>query len=87
MESSLVHSQLGIQLHEQEELYSMQGPDLPLVPPQQAARHFAVACGVFFSIAMLCKYGLTPERPSVPREYPYEGLVKELGGLEANKVR
>lgn len=65
----------------------MQGPDLPLVPPETAARHFAIACGVFFGIAMLCKYAFIPERPSVPREYPYDGLVKELGGLEANKVR
>ena len=26
-----------------------------------------------------------PERPVVPRQYPYDGLVKELGGLEENK--
>lgn len=65
----------------------MQGPDLPVVPPQVAARHFAVAVSIFVGIALSCKYALTPERPSVPREYPYDGLVKELGGLEANKVR
>jgi len=27
-----------------------------------------------------------PERPAVPRSYPYDGLNAELGGLEENKV-
>lgn len=35
---------------------------------------------------MLTAYALTPDIPVVRREYPYEGLVKELGGLEENKV-
>lgn len=35
---------------------------------------------------MLFAYAVTPQKPVVSREYPYEGLVNELSGLEENKV-
>lgn len=74
------------QLHEQEELYSMWGPDAPHVPPPTALLHFTIATLGFVTFGFACKYILIPERPSIPRQYPYDGLVKELGGIEENKV-
>ena len=74
------------QMHEREEMYSMWGPDIPHVAPATALRHFAIAVSGFVAFGLLCKYALVPERPAVPRQYPYDGLVKELGGLEENKA-
>lgn len=74
-----------LQVHEKEEIYSMWGPDPPKMPPSTALFQFGVAATVFGSI-MLAAYALTPEVPVVRREYPYDGLVKELGGLEENRV-
>ena len=73
-------------MHEQEEVLSMWGPDIPVVPAPTAARWFAIATLGFVSFGVLCNYG-HPEMPAVRREYPYGGLVTELGGLEDNKVR
>ena len=63
----------------------MWGPDPPKVPPKTALFQFSLAAAVFGGI-MLFAYAATPERPVVPRQYPFDGLVKELGGLEENKV-
>ena len=74
------------QMHEREELFSMWGPDIPHVDPSTALRHFTIAASGFVAFGLLCNYVLIPERPAVPRQYPFDGLVKELGGLEENKV-
>jgi len=74
------------QPHELEEKFSMWGPDIPHVDPSTALRHFTIAASGFVAFGLLCKYALVPERPAVPRQYPFDGLVKELGGLEENKV-
>ncbi|KAI0775174.1 hypothetical protein BD413DRAFT_603149 [Trametes elegans] len=76
----------GEPLHEQEEILSMWGPDVPVVPPYTALRWFSVAVLGFVSFGVFCNYA-HPEMPAVRREYPYDGLVKELGGLEENKAR
>ena len=73
-------------MHEHEEMYSMWGPDIPHVPPATALNHFAIAFSGFVAFGLLCKYALVPDRPAVPRQYPFDGLVKELGGVEENKV-
>lgn len=73
-------------MHEREELFSMWGPDIPHVDPSTALRHFTIAASGFVAFGLLCNYVLIPERPAVPRQYPFDGLVKELGGLEENKV-
>ena|SRR5712675_1261895 len=73
-------------MHEHEELYSMWGPDIPHVDPSTALRHFIIAISGFVTFGLLCNYALVPERPAIPRQYPFDGLVKESGGLEANKV-
>jgi hypothetical protein len=75
------------QVHEHEEMYSMWGPDIPHVNPATALRHFTIAVSGFVAFGLLCNYVLVPDRPAVPRQYPFDGLVKELGGLEENKVR
>ncbi|KAI0707326.1 hypothetical protein C8Q76DRAFT_696541 [Earliella scabrosa] len=74
------------QLHEQEEVLSMWGPDVPVVPPQTAARWFSIAVLGFVSFGVLCNYA-HPEIPAIRREYPFSGLVSELGGYEENQAR
>ena len=74
-------------MHEREELYSMWGPDVSHVNPNTALYHFTLAFGGLTAFGFLCNYALVPERPAAPREYPFDGLVKELGELEENKVR
>ena len=74
------------QMHEREEMYSMLGPDIPHVDPATSLRHFTVAFSGFVAFGLLCNYVLVPDRPAVPRQYPFDGLVKELGGMEENKV-
>ena len=64
----------------------MWGPDIPHVDPATALRQFAIAVSGFVAFGLLCNYVLVPERPAVPRQYPFDGLVKELGGLEENRV-
>jgi NADH dehydrogenase (ubiquinone) 1 beta subcomplex subunit 8 len=76
-----------LQLHEQEELYSMYGPDVPHVDPGTALRHFCIAFGGLALFGVGCKYLFTPDIPAVRREYPYDGLTKEMGGLGDNAVR
>jgi NADH dehydrogenase (ubiquinone) 1 beta subcomplex subunit 8 len=73
-------------MHEREEMYSMWGPDTPHVPPATALNHFAIAFSGFVAFGFLCKYVLVPDRPAVPRQYPFDGLVRELGGIEEIKV-
>lgn len=64
----------------------MWGPDISVVPPRTALFQFTLAVSAFVGFGFLCKFVLIPERPTVPREYPFSGLVKELGGAEENKV-
>ncbi|KZT29751.1 hypothetical protein NEOLEDRAFT_1084521 [Neolentinus lepideus HHB14362 ss-1] len=75
----------GDTMHEQEEILSMWGPDIPVVPPQTALLHFGLAVLGFVGIGVIC-VALTPDIPALRRQYPYDGLKKELGGLEENKV-
>lgn len=64
----------------------MWGPDAPPLPPNVALRWFSIAVASFVSFGFLTKYALVADRPAVPREYPFSGLVTELGGLEENQV-
>lgn len=74
------------QLHERDEIISMWGLDAPVVPPSTALRHFIIAFSGIAAFGVFVKYALIPARPAVAREYPFSGLVTELGGLEENKV-
>ncbi|CAL1716685.1 unnamed protein product [Somion occarium] len=77
----------GEPLHENEEAFSMWGPDIPLVPPNVALKQSSIAVLGFVIFGLVVKFALIPDRPAVPREYPFSGLVNELGGLEENKAR
>jgi len=74
-------------LHYKEEIVSMWGPDTPVVHPRQALNQFTIVALGFVTFGLLCNYVLQPARPSVAREYPFSGLVTELGGVEQNKAR
>ncbi|KAG9314985.1 Ndufb8, NADH dehydrogenase 19kDa subunit [Chiua virens] len=77
----------GDPVPEHEEVLSMWGPDISVVHPRTALFQFTLAASAFVGFGFLCSYMLVPERSTVPREYPFSGLVKELGGLEDNKAR
>ncbi|KAG6862490.1 hypothetical protein C0995_000036 [Termitomyces sp. Mi166 len=83
----LMRRNFGDTLHEEEEVLSMWGPDIPPVPPSTAATHFLIAVSAFVGFGFLVRYGLLQDPPAVRREYPYGGLVTELGGLDENKAR
>ena len=74
------------QLHEQDEVLSMWGPDIPPVSPRTATFHFLIAVTGFVGFGLLVKHIIAQEPPAVRREYPFSGLVQELGGLDTNKV-
>ncbi|KAI0787631.1 hypothetical protein C8Q74DRAFT_1366471 [Fomes fomentarius] len=76
----------GEPLHDQEEILSMWGPDVPVVPTQTASLWFSIAALGFVSLGVLCTY-VCPEIPAVRREYPFSGLLSELGSFEDNKAR
>jgi NADH dehydrogenase (ubiquinone) 1 beta subcomplex subunit 8 len=75
------------QIHEQDEVLSMWGPDPPPIRPQEALKQLTLAALGFVGVGFLIKEMLVPEMPAVRREYPYGGLVAELGGVPENKVR
>lgn len=62
-------------------MYSMWGPDTPVVPPDQALRQFTCVALGFISFGFFCK-AIAPDRPAIPREYPFSGLDAELGGVK-----
>ena len=63
----------------------MWGPDAPPLDPNSAVRQFLVAVAGFVTVGFIIK-AITPDPPAIRREYPFDGLIKELGGLEENKV-
>ncbi len=64
----------------------MWGPDIPAVPPETALRHFGLAVLGFVGLGLVAKYVIDSDPPMVRRQYPFNGLHKELGGIDANKV-
>lgn len=65
----------------------MWGPDPPPLPPHEALKQLLLAAVGFIGVGILIKERLVPEMPAVRRQYPHDGLVAELGGLQENKVR
>ena len=72
------------QLHEQDEVLSMWGPDPAPLPPQRALKQLIFAALGFAGVGYIIKEHLVPELPAVRRQYPFDGLATELGGH--NKV-
>jgi NADH dehydrogenase (ubiquinone) 1 beta subcomplex subunit 8 len=64
----------------------MWGPDIPIVPRQTALLHFTLATLGIVGFGFLVNSALIPKRKAVPREYPFSGLIAELGGMEENRV-
>ncbi|KIL67527.1 hypothetical protein M378DRAFT_159340 [Amanita muscaria Koide BX008] len=77
----------GDTLHEQDEVLSVWGPDPAPLPIAEARKQFILAALGFVGVGFFIKEYLTPEPPAVRRQYPFDGLVKELGGETENKAR
>lgn len=77
---------LGLQVPEQYEVLSLWAPDVFTISREKALKQFGIAVAVFIGFTMVVRASV-PDRPAAPRSYPYGGLVAELGGLDANKVR
>ena len=65
----------------------MWGPDISVVNRRSALLQFTLVALGFVGFGYLTKASLIPDRPAVARQYPFSGLVEELGGMEDNKVR
>jgi len=76
----------GEPVPEEHEALSVWSHDVYDISGSYALREFSIAV-VLFGIFFSGIYLITPERPALPRTYPFSGLVKELGGLEENKAR
>ncbi|KAF8340574.1 uncharacterized protein EI90DRAFT_2966458 [Cantharellus anzutake] len=76
---------IGEPLHEDYDVLSVWAYDHYRIPGSTALREIGIAA-IFFSLFAAAVYAVTPERPALPRTYPYSGLVKELGGVEENKA-
>ncbi|PFH52924.1 hypothetical protein AMATHDRAFT_55791 [Amanita thiersii Skay4041] len=83
----LMRRNYGDTLHEQEEVLSMWGPDVAPLPPQTALKQFLLAAAGFVGFGYFIRDYITPDVPAIRREYPYDGLVTELGGMNENKAR
>ncbi|KAF9267850.1 hypothetical protein L218DRAFT_984723 [Marasmius fiardii PR-910] len=86
-EDNQMRRNFGDPVHEQEEMYSMWSPDIPVIDPNVALKRFAMAFLGFVGVFLYIKNYGTPEPHFVRRTFPYGGLVKELGGIEENKAR
>ncbi|KIJ52589.1 hypothetical protein M422DRAFT_94388, partial [Sphaerobolus stellatus SS14] len=69
----------GEPIHEEDDALNMWSPDPPIIPPAVALRQFTLVALALTGFGTIL-YLNVPERVSVPRQYPYGGLVKELGG-------
>ncbi|KAJ7650179.1 hypothetical protein FB45DRAFT_1017580 [Roridomyces roridus] len=83
-QDQLLRRNFGDTVHHHEEVHSMWGPDIPVIPPNQALRQFLIAVGCFLTGGLFIKTFLVPESPVIPREYPFNGLEDQLGGGKAN---
>lgn len=73
-------------MHEEQDMLDMWGPDVSNISGNSALKQFTVVSLGLFGFGYLV-YKYHPKSPAVPREYPFDGLVTELGGMEENKVR
>lgn len=67
------------------DLYDIWSPDyFQFVSDKTALKHNAVFFGLFFGFgAVLYYFQLNPEKPAMPRSFPFGGLAKELGSGKA----
>ncbi|TYJ54138.1 hypothetical protein B9479_005236 [Cryptococcus floricola] len=70
----------GEVVHESEDVIGMWGPDVHKTSWQSALLQLSGAFGLV-GVAAFFLIQTRPERPAVAREYPYNGLEQELGGI------
>lgn len=63
----------------------MWGPDVHKISPGRALFQIGVAASLIGAFAYVI-YQTAPESPVARREYPYDGLSKELGGWSKARV-
>lgn len=51
----------------------------------EAVKQLSVAVAVF-CVLLGAIYAAKPEVPAIRRQYPFSGLIRELGDIEENKV-
>ena len=51
----------------------------------EAVKQLSVAVAVF-CVLLGAIYAARPEIPAIRRQYPFSGLIRELGDIEENKV-
>lgn len=68
-------------LHSDEDLYDIWSPDyFQFVSDRTALKHNAIFFLLVFGFgAAIWYFELNPEKPAMPRSFPYGGLAKELG--------
>jgi len=76
----------GETMHEEHDLLDMWSPDVSPIPASSALKQLALVTLGLIGFGYVV-YKSAPESPAIPRQYPFSGLVKELGGLEENKAR
>lgn len=72
-------------MHEQDDVLGVWAPDVHNISPTSALRQFLIAAGVAATFAGTV-YITLPQRPSQPRQYPRDGLLAELGGVQGTAV-
>ncbi|CAK7902820.1 hypothetical protein CAAN1_07S04544 [[Candida] anglica] len=72
-------------LHHDEDMLDMWSPDYyQFVSDKTALKQNGIFFGLFFGFgAVLYYFQLNPEKPAMPRSFPYGGLAKELGSGSA----
>lgn len=77
----------GEKIHPFHDYMDMWSPDhFHSVKDSEAVRQISILFGSFVLFGAIIYYtDIWPDRPSVPREYPYEGLYKDLGGREGEQ--
>ncbi|KAG0144093.1 hypothetical protein CROQUDRAFT_47776 [Cronartium quercuum f. sp. fusiforme G11] len=66
-------------LHAEEEMMGIWAPDVHRISVRHALLNLAVAFSALGGILTTAAY-VAPKSPVVPREFPYDGLSRELGG-------
>lgn len=71
----------GEKMNINDDLYDIWSPDyFQFVSDKTALKHNAIFFSFILSIAFgIYYFELTPEKPAMPRSYPYNGLAKDLG--------
>jgi len=76
----------GEPLPEEHEALSVWSYDHYPMSGGEAVKQLSVAVAVF-CVLLGAIYAARPEIPAIRRQYPFSGLIRELGDIEENKAR